>query len=260
VEFSSSLTIFNSDTPLLLEKRIQLINYIEEAGSISKAAKKVPMSYKTAWDAITAMNNLCPTIVVEKVTGGVGGGGAKVTPYGKNLVQTYFRLQQEHKKFLSQLTQMTDFNTGVLKSLERFSMQISARNKIQGVVESIEKDTVNSSVYIKLKSGLTLVSVITNGAIDNLELDIGDDVVAIIKSSSVLVSTDINLSISARNKFQGVITDIILGDINSEILIDIGNGDKIATVITKNSTENLDLKVGDSVLAIIKSSDVMIGK
>jgi len=104
------------------------------------------------------------------------------------------------------------------------------------------------------------VSVITNGAIDNLELDIGDDVVAIIKSSSVLVSTDINLSISARNKFQGVITDIILGDINSEILIDIGNGDKIATVITKNSTENLDLKVGDSVLAIIKSSDVMIGK
>lgn len=260
MEFSSSLTILNSDTPLLLEKRIQLINHIEEAGSISKAAKKVPMSYKAAWDAITAMNNLCPTMVVEKTTGGIGGGGAKVTPYGKNLVRTYSLLKQEHAKFLSQLTKMTDFNTGVLKSLERFSMQISARNKIQGIVESIEKDNINASVYIKLKSGYTLVSVITNGAIDNLQLDVGDEIVAIIKSSSVLISTDTKMNISARNKFKGVITDINLGDISAEILVDIGNGDKIATVITKNSTETLDLKIGDSVLAIIKSSDVMIGK
>ena len=100
MEFSSSLTIFNSDTPLLLEKRIKLISYIEEAGSISKAAKKVPMSYKAAWDAIDAINNLCPTTVVEKSTGGVGGGGAKVTPYGKKLIKTYSTLQKEHEKFL----------------------------------------------------------------------------------------------------------------------------------------------------------------
>ncbi|MGB3751752.1 MAG: molybdenum-binding protein, partial [Arcobacteraceae bacterium] len=89
MEFSSSLTILNSDTPLLLEKRILLIGYIEELGSISKAAKRVPMSYKSAWDAIDTINNLSPTIVVEKSTGGAGGGGAVVTDYGKNLVQTY---------------------------------------------------------------------------------------------------------------------------------------------------------------------------
>jgi molybdate transport system regulatory protein len=51
-----------------------------------------------------------------------------------------------------------------------------------------------------------------------------------------------------------------LGEINSEVLVDIGNGDKIASVITKNATGSLDLKIGDSVSAIIKSSDVMIGK
>jgi len=260
VEFISSLTIFNSDTPLLLEKRILLLGYIEELGSISKAAKRVPMSYKTAWDAIDAINNLCPTPVVVKSTGGVGGGGAIITPYGKNLIKTYSTLQREHEKFLSQLTKMTDFNTGALKSLERFSMQISARNQIQGVVEHMEFGKVNVSVYLKLKSGYTLVSVITNGAIENLNLKIGDEVVAIFKSSCVLLTTDLSLNISARNKFQGTVTNINQGEVNSEVLIDIGNGDKIASVITKNATGSLDLKVGDSVSAIIKSSDVMIGK
>jgi molybdate transport system regulatory protein len=260
VEFSSSLTIFNSDTPLLLEKRIKLIGYIELEGSISKAAKKVPMSYKAAWDAIDAINTLCPTLVVEKSTGGVGGGGAIVTPYGKNLLKTYSTLKKEHEKFLSQLTKMTDFNTGALKSLGRFNMQISARNQLQGKVEHIEEGKVNSSVYVKLKSGYTLVSVITNGAVENLNLKEKDEVIAICKSSSVLLTTDISLNISARNKFQGTITEVNLGEINCEVLVDIGNGDKIASVITKNATGSLDLKVGDSVVAIIKSSDVMIGK
>ena len=82
----------------------------------------------------------------------------------------------------------------------------------------------------------------------------------IFKSSSVLLTTDLSLNISARNKFQGTVTHINLGEVNSEVLIDIGNGDKIASVITKNATGNLDLKIGDSVSAIIKSSDVMIGK
>lgn len=260
MKFNSSLTLFDSDTPLLLEKRILLLSYIDELGSISKAAKRVPMSYKTAWDAIDAINNLCPTPVVVKSTGGVGGGGAIVTPYGKNLIKTYSTLQIEHEKFLSKLTKMTDFNTGALKSLERFSMQISARNQIQGVVEHIEHGKVNSSIYLKLKSGYTLVSVITNSATENLNIKENDEVVAIFKSSGVLVTTDLSLNISARNKFQGVISEINLGDINSEIIIDIGNGDKIASVITKNATGSLDLKVGDNVSAIIKSSDVMIGK
>jgi len=236
------------------------LGYIEEVGSISKAAKRVPMSYKTAWDAIDAINNLCPTPVVVKSTGGVGGGGAIVTPYGKNLLTTYSMLKIEHEKFLSQLTKMTDFNTGALKSIERFTMQISARNKIHGVVEDIKQDKVNASIYIKLKSGYTLVSVITNGAIDNLEIEIGDEVVGIFKSSSVLLTTDGDLNISARNKLKGTISDISFGDINCEVVIDIGNADKIVSVITKKSIEQLHLEVGHSVSAIIKSSDVMIGK
>lgn len=139
-------------------------------------------------------------------------------------------------------------------------MQISARNQIAGIVELISNGTVNAEVYIKLKSGYTMISVITNTAVNNLDLKLGDEVVAIFKSSTVLITTDISLNISARNKFQGTVDSINQGEINSELIIDIGNGDKIASVITTNSIDRLTIKEGAQVSAIIKASDVMIGK
>ena len=138
-------------------------------------------------------------------------------------------------------------------------MQISARNQLVGIVELIEQGKINASIYIKLKSGYTMVSVITNGAVENLNLQVGDEVVTIFKSSAVLLTTDTSLNISARNKLTGVIETIHFGEVNSEVVVNIG-GDLIASVITKNATGNLDNKIGDSVTAVIKSSDVMIGK
>jgi len=260
MEFGSSLTLFNSDVPFLLEKRIALLKAIQTAGSISKAAKMVPISYKAAWDAIDSINNLCPHAVVSKETGGKGGGGAKITPYGENLINTYELLQKEHKKFLQTLSENTDFDKGTLKSIQRFSMNISARNKIHGKVELIEGGKVNSQVYIKLKSGYTIVSVITNSAKKDLDLKVDDDVSAIFKSSSVILSTDNALSISARNKFKGKIDSIHKGEINSEVVVDIGNNDKLVAVITSGSVETLELEEGREVSLIIKSSDIMVGK
>ena len=64
-------------------------------------------------------------------------------------------------------------------------MQISARNQIGGIVESITKSKINAEINIKLKSGNILTSVITNGATENLDLKVGDDVIALFKSSTV---------------------------------------------------------------------------
>ena len=139
-------------------------------------------------------------------------------------------------------------------------MQISARNQITGMVELIEYGKINAQVFIKLKSGNILVSVITNTAANNLNLEIGDEVVAIFKSRTVLITTDITLNISARNKFQGVIDSINKGEINSEVILDIGNGDNIASVITTSSIENLGVRKGSHASAIIKASDLIIGK
>lgn len=259
MRFISDLTLIDGENSFLLKKRIALLKAIDEVGSLNLAAKLVPLSYKGAWDMIDVMNNLCPMPIVEKNTGGVGGGGTKLTQYGKNLVKTYEIIEKEHQKFLETISLVTDFDSGNLKFFRRFNMQISARNQISGVVELIEIGTVNATVYIKLKSGYTMVSVITVGAVENLNLEIGDEVIVIIKSSAVLITTDISLSISARNKLNGVVENIHLGEVNSEVIINIG-GDLIASVITKNAVGELDVKIGDKVTAVIKSNDVMIGK
>lgn len=260
MEISSNLTLELFNQPFLLEKRIELLFAISKEGSITKAAKEVPMSYKAAWDAINAMNNLSPMPIVDRETGGKGGGGTRLTPYGENLLKTYRILKQEQKKFMNSLANMTDMDTGTLKTIGRFAMQISARNQIQGVIEYIGKGAVNAEVFVKLKSGYTLVSVITNGAVNGMDLKIGDEVSAIFKSSSVLITTDMSLNISARNKFQGSVESIYSGEVNSELIIDIGNSDKIASVITSGSIKNLNITQGSVVSAIIKATDVMIGK
>jgi molybdate transport system regulatory protein len=260
VEISSNLTLEIFNQPFLLEKRIELLIAIKKTGSISKAAKEVPMSYKAAWEAIEAMNNLSTTPIVQRETGGVGGGGTTLTPYGENLIETFEILKKEQKKFLENLSQFTDINSGTLKDIRRLSMQISARNQIAGTVELIANGTVNAEVYIKLKSGYTIISVITNTAVNNLNLKVGDDVVAIFKSNTVLITTDIALNISARNKFLGTVDTINKGEINSELIIDIGNGDKIASIITTNSIESLNIQEKKEVCAIIKASNVMLGK
>ncbi|MDH4945326.1 TOBE domain-containing protein [Sulfurimonas sp. C5] len=139
-------------------------------------------------------------------------------------------------------------------------MKLSARNQLHGIVEYLDKGMINSSVYIKLKSGYTLVSVITNTAVEDLNLQIGDKVLAFFKSSSTLITTDITLNISARNKFQGTISNINEGTVTAEIEIEIGASDKIVSVITKISTRTLELHCGDAVSAIIKATDVMLAK
>ncbi|XPV68521.1 MAG: TOBE domain-containing protein [Halarcobacter sp.] len=260
MEISSNLTLELLDQPFLLEKRINLLFAIQKCGSISKAAKEVPMSYKKAWEAVDTMNNLSPTAIVTTETGGKGGGGTVLTPYGENLLKTYLVLKHEHKKFLEILKNMTDIDSGTLKTIGRLSMQISARNQIRGKVELIEEGKVNAQVYVKLKSGYTLVSTITKTAVNNLNLKIDDEVTAFFKSSTVLITTDLTLNISARNKFQGKIENIHTGEVNSEVIIDIGNMDKIASIVTSGSIRSLDLKEGVQVSAIIKASDIMIGK
>lgn len=257
---SSNLTLELFNQPFLLEKRIQLLIAIKHSGSINKAAKEVPMSYKSAWEAVETMNNLSIHPIVQRETGGSGGGGTTLTQYGENLLTTYFLLKAEQKKFIENLNRITDINAGSLKTIRRLSMQISARNQIIGIVEKITLGAVNAEVLIKIKSGNTLVSIITNTATENLEINVGDEVIAVIKSSNVLLSTEANLKISARNTLKGEIETINQGEINSEVVINIGNEDKVVTVITTSSIKNMNLKVGSKVDAIIKASDIMIGR
>lgn len=67
------------------------------------------------------------------------------------------------------------------------------------------------------------------------------------------------MELSARNQLAGTVKDVKLGSITAEVTVDIG-GQEIVSVITRGSAERLNLQAGDHVTAIIKSTDVMLGK
>jgi molybdopterin-binding protein len=66
--------------------------------------------------------------------------------------------------------------------------------------------------------------------------------------------------LSARNQLKGTVTAIEKGPVSAKVKIDVGNGVFVTSSITTESVDDLNLAVGDEVVAIIKSSDVMIGK
>ena len=252
--------VMSFDKPALLEKRIRLLEAIAETGSITSAAKRVGLSYKAAWEAVDTMNNLSKNPLVVRVTGGSGGGGTTLTPLGVEVVANYSVLKKEYERFLNRLSTIGNFEMNSLKHIQRIAMQISARNQLMGKIGEIKQAKVNAEVSIVLKSGVVLVSTITNSAVEELGLEIGDEVVGIIKASSVLISNTLDIATSARNKLGGVITDIKLGDVNAQVSVDLGGRRIIKKKITSESVKHLGLSVGKKVCAIIKSSSILIGK
>jgi molybdate transport system regulatory protein len=75
--------------------KIQLLEKIDEFGSISAAGRAMDMSYKRAWDLVDEINRICRQPAVERQTGGKNGGGAVLTPFGTSLVARYRKIERD---------------------------------------------------------------------------------------------------------------------------------------------------------------------
>ena len=80
--------------------RAELLRQIARTGSISKAASAMKMSYKSAWDAVDAMNTAYGEPLVESATGGSRGGGSRVTGLGLQVLARFDALQGQHQAWL----------------------------------------------------------------------------------------------------------------------------------------------------------------
>lgn len=90
------------DGILLGRGRHKLLMAINEYGSINKAAKSISMSYKKAWKLIDQLNENAPSPIVKKSTGGKGGGGTSVTPFGMSIINKFDIIDQKCKTFLDE--------------------------------------------------------------------------------------------------------------------------------------------------------------
>lgn len=260
LELNGSLWLHKDDRKFLGSDRIALLEKIDELGSITRAAKAVGTSYKNAWDLVNMINNLGDKPLVERVTGGKGGGGTTLTDYGKEVIRQYGVLQEEHRRFLENMEQRLGDPAGLCQLLRRISMKVSARNVLAGRITKITKGAVNSEVVLSLSGGTPLVAVITNGAVENLALKEGGSAYAIIKATSVMVGSDLHhAKISARNVMCGTVTNIVEGPVSTEVDVEVGGGNTISAVITHESAGTLGLKVGSHACTLFKASSVILG-
>ena len=136
-------------------------------------------------------------------------------------------------------------------------MKLSARNKFIGKVTDVTRGAVNGIVKVELSNGQHITSSITLEAIDDLDITVGKEVTAIIKSTSVLIGRG-QLTLSARNKLSGTIIDINRGAVNAIVKVELPSNVVISSSITLEAVDELDLTVGTEVTAVVKASEVLI--
>ncbi len=83
--------------------RAMLLERIDRFGSIAAAARSMKLGYRNAWLWIESANRLAPSPLIEKTTGGVGGGHARLTKEGKKAVANYKNLRARFEEFLKEV-------------------------------------------------------------------------------------------------------------------------------------------------------------
>ncbi|MGE5471320.1 MAG: TOBE domain-containing protein [Bacteroidota bacterium] len=247
------------------DTRIRLLEAIDTHGSISRAAKAVPISYKAAWDAVDAMNNLADQPLVVRSTGGRNGGGTLLTEHGRKTIALYRALEAEYQAALERLSaSMNDGEAGDFQQfsrlLKRMSMKTSARNQFAGQIVGLREGQVDFEVRLKLDDENEIVAVITDESAEAMGLAIGMELNALVKASSVLLLNDPSLKTSARNHLWGEITRIHDGPVNAEITLTMKSGKSVCAVVTHDSVDRLGLAVGEPACAVFKASAVILCK
>lgn len=89
--------------------KIWLLENIRKTGSITNAAKEMKMAYRQAWQLVEEMNQRAESPLVEKLLGGKGGGGAKLTEAGEKAIIIFYEIEKRIKDFALKETQNLKF-------------------------------------------------------------------------------------------------------------------------------------------------------
>jgi molybdate transport system regulatory protein len=240
--------------------RVALLASIAEHGSITQAAKAVKMSYKGAWDAIEAMNNLAGEPLVERLAGGKGGGGTRLTRRGLQLVENFHLIEREHRLFIEHLSRQSHALADDFLLIQTMKMKTSARNHFSGTVSALKTGAVNDEVTLDIVGGQRIVATITHESTSSLGLSIGAEAFALVKASSIIVATSLDgARVSARNQLKGVVSRLVAGAVHADVSIALPGGGTVGATVTLESSDALGLKEGLEVVALFKASSVIVG-
>lgn len=167
-------------TPLLGKGGAEILEAIRQEKSISKAAQRIRMSYRYVWSYLNKISHTLGEPIVETYRGGkAGGGGAKLTALGRNLLKEYKRVES----YVGEILDDKEY-------WEAAGLKISARNRLKGTVKHVEKGDVIAKIKIEIQAPTTVTALISREAAEELKIKKGDDVEAVIKATEVMVAKE----------------------------------------------------------------------
>ena len=169
------------------DKRLDILRRIGAVGSISEAARGAGVSYKAAWQALENLSNLAGAALIDKSVGGSGGGGARLTQAGQQLLDAAERLNAARQGVLAELENSRD-NTLSVQGLAGLGLRTSMRNQLPCMVKSITRSAGSARVRLELPNGALLTSKITYESVELLGLQKGMAALALCKATAVSIS------------------------------------------------------------------------
>ncbi|MBO1518849.1 TOBE domain-containing protein [Oceanisphaera pacifica] len=252
------LSLHSQDTLFVNPRRIRLLEQIREQGSISRGAKAAGISYKSAWDAIKEINALADSPVVVSETGGKGGGGALLTPYGERLLKIYGLLNQIERMAVDALQDESTSLDSLLSVVARFSLQTSARNQFFARVVSLDPNDISRKVCLTLQGGVKLYADITQRSCQRLGLSLDKEVLALIKAPWVSLSRHSEPVNPGDNVLSGVVGEVIPGDEFDEVILTLDCGDSLCALLAKETGALQNWQLGERAYAHFAPSQVIL--
>lgn len=247
----SDLHLRTRSEEFLSPKRVQLLENITIYGSMAKAAKALDISYKTAWAWIDKMNLLSSKPIVQRVSGGKGGGGTVVTSFAKELICRFKELEALHYKHLESLDRSFEF-------FDNGSMQDSIFSRLNAEVIEIKEHENRASVVLKLDSSEYISAQVPRAFIEVNKLSVGSEVCALIESEAVSVSKLDEKELSSRNRLKTIVKEIIIHEDEVLLKLSLENDEMINAQITYTSYNKLNIKNEDKLLAIFKAYSITL--
>ncbi|MET0342739.1 MAG: TOBE domain-containing protein [Polyangiales bacterium] len=228
---------------LLAPGRVDLLRAIDETGSITRAAQRIGLSYKAAWDAVEGIGRRAREPVVVRATGGAGGGGTRLTDYGRKLLALVEKLEQPHQG---------------AEAVEpaRTALRTSARNHWTGVIRELHVGPIQTDVVVGVDRRHTCVAQITTASAGQLGLARGMRVSALVKAGAVTVRpVTAGRARAQANEARGVIREIHRGEGHAEITIRVSKAYSVVALVRKQRSE---LAVGREVALSFPPESVLL--
>ncbi|GGB54395.1 molybdenum-dependent transcriptional regulator [Oceanisphaera marina] len=252
------LSLHSQDTLFVNPRRIRLLEQIRDQGSISRGAKAAGISYKSAWDAVKDINALADQPVVLSETGGKGGGGALLTPYGERLLKIYGLLNQIERMAVDALQDESTSLDSLLSVVARFSLQTSARNQFFARVTSLDPTDISRKVCLTMQGDIPLYADITERSCQRLGLTPGKEVLALIKAPWVTLEPEGDGITDNDNVLAGCISDMVPGEEFDEYSLLLDQGELLCALLSKPHSQQLNLSISDRAQARFAPSQVIL--